>query len=43
MIDINTIGGNMQKGDDIVTTFIGGCLFLVLAFVVLVTLAAVIT
>lgn len=38
MIDIHMNGGVMNKGDDIITTFLGGCLFLVVLGIIGVTI-----
>lgn len=37
MIDTHMNGGIMNKGDDIITTFLGGCLFLVVAGIIFIS------
>lgn len=40
MIDTHMNGGVMNKGDDIITTFLGGCLFLVVAGIVFISVVS---
>jgi hypothetical protein len=37
MIDTHMNGGVMEKGDDIITTFLGGCLFLVVSGIIFIS------